>query len=65
MSIVDEFFSNIPGLNFNKCMISMRDYLLDEVFVIREIINVEVRVIRRAESEAGNSLLPRYAARRR
>ena len=47
-------------------LVTLNKQLLDEVFVICRIINVEVRVISQAESEADNSyrdidnLLARY-----
>ena len=42
---------------FNLCFVFTTFFkqLLDEVFVICRIINVEVRVISRAEGEADNS----------
>ena len=51
-SMIKQLFDLVYGFLHLKCIIKQ---LLDSVFVICRIINVEVRVIGRAEGEADNS----------
>ena len=57
-SIIIHFLKQHIMVNAIKCLFEVQKdnkQLLDEVFVICRIINVEVKVISRAEGEADNS----------
>ena len=49
------YFKNSPFKCLVMALVTLNKQLLDEVFVICRIINVEVKVISRAEGEADNS----------